>query len=170
MEPTNQGEAGKEAVKLSQVIQIDEGKIQEHLGEVVRSTVEETLNAMLDAEADRLCRAECYERPLLDRLRNYRHVCKTRVLGPQPRTAVARCCWNAPSAELRAVMSTAGSGTVFRDGRTGSGASVGDAAHVLDSAIRVKAALLIRGGPISLLLMLPCPDLPSRAWSRGFPT
>ena len=47
---------------MSQVIQIDEGKIQEHLGEVVRSTVEETLNAMLDAEADRLCRAERYER------------------------------------------------------------------------------------------------------------
>jgi transposase-like protein len=58
MEPTNQGEAPK----LSQVIQIDEGKIQEHLGEVVRSPVEETLNAMLDAEADRLCRAERYER------------------------------------------------------------------------------------------------------------
>src|SRR5271165_1963163 len=58
MEPTNQGEVPK----LSQVIQIDEGKIQEHLGEVVRNTVEETLNAMLDAEADRLCRAERYER------------------------------------------------------------------------------------------------------------
>src|ERR1700680_312731 len=58
MEPTNQGEGPK----LSQVIQIDEGKIQEHLGEVVRSTVEDTLNAMLDAEADRLCRAERYER------------------------------------------------------------------------------------------------------------
>jgi transposase-like protein len=48
--------------KLSQVIRIDEGKIQEHLGEVVRSTVEETLNAMLDAEADRLCQAVRYER------------------------------------------------------------------------------------------------------------
>ena len=48
MEPTNQGEVPK----LSQVIQIDEGKIQEHLGEVVSSTTEETLNAMLDAEAD----------------------------------------------------------------------------------------------------------------------
>src|SRR6202050_4350828 len=58
MEPTNQGEVPK----LSQVIQIDEGKIQEHLGEVVRSTVEETLNALLDAEADRLCGAERYER------------------------------------------------------------------------------------------------------------
>ncbi len=62
MEPTSQGEAAKEVQKLSQVIQIDEGKIQAHLGEVVRSTVEETLNALLDAEADRLCRAERYER------------------------------------------------------------------------------------------------------------
>ena len=51
MEPTDQGEGPK----LSQVIQ--KGKIQEHLGEVVRSTVEETLNARWDAEADRLCRA-----------------------------------------------------------------------------------------------------------------
>jgi putative transposase len=62
MELTNQGEPPQEAAKLSQVIQIDEGKIQAHLGEVVRSTVEDTLNAMLDAEADRLCQAERYER------------------------------------------------------------------------------------------------------------
>src|SRR3974377_2237543 len=62
MEPTNQGELAQGVAKLSQVIQIDEGKIQEHLGEVVRSTVEETLNALLDAEAARLCRAERYER------------------------------------------------------------------------------------------------------------
>src|SRR6266702_4266163 len=62
MEPTNQGERPQEVAKLSQVIQIDEGKIQEHLGGVVRSAVEETLNAMLDAEADRLCQAERYER------------------------------------------------------------------------------------------------------------
>ena len=62
MEPATQGEIGKEVAKLSQVIQIDEGKIQAHLGEVVRSTVEETLNALLDAEADHLRRAERYER------------------------------------------------------------------------------------------------------------
>jgi len=43
MEPSKQGEAPK----LSQVIQNDEGKIQEHLGEVVRSTVEETSRAFL---------------------------------------------------------------------------------------------------------------------------
>ena len=62
MEPTNQGEAGKESGEAEEVIQIDEGKIEAHLGEVVRSTVEETLNALLDAEADRLCQAERYER------------------------------------------------------------------------------------------------------------
>lgn len=62
MEPINQKEPGQEAAKLSQVVQIDEGKTQAHLGEVVRSTVEETLNAMLDGEAERLCRAEHYER------------------------------------------------------------------------------------------------------------
>ena len=35
---------------------------RDHLGEMVRGTVEETLNAMLDAEADRLCGAARYER------------------------------------------------------------------------------------------------------------
>jgi transposase-like protein len=48
--------------KLNKVIEIDEAKIQEHLGEVVRGTVEETLNGLLDAEADRLCNAGRYER------------------------------------------------------------------------------------------------------------
>jgi transposase-like protein len=48
--------------KLSKVIQIDEAQVQEHLGEIVRGTVEETLNQLLDAEADRLCGAKRYER------------------------------------------------------------------------------------------------------------
>ena len=47
---------------LGKVIDIDEGKIQDHLGEVVPGTVEETLNGLLDAEADRLCNAGRYER------------------------------------------------------------------------------------------------------------
>ena len=47
---------------MGQVIQIDEARIRDHLGEMVRGTVEETLNAMLDAEADRLCGAGRYER------------------------------------------------------------------------------------------------------------
>jgi transposase-like protein len=46
---------------LSKVIKIDEAQVQQHLGELVRSTVEETLNAMLDAEADHLCNAQRYE-------------------------------------------------------------------------------------------------------------
>lgn len=46
---------------LSNVIKIDEGQIHQHLGEMVRSTVEETLNGMLDAEADQLCNARRYE-------------------------------------------------------------------------------------------------------------
>ena len=47
---------------MGQVIQIDEARIRDHLGEMVRGTVEETLNAMLDAEADQLCGAGRYER------------------------------------------------------------------------------------------------------------
>ena len=47
---------------MGQVIQIDEARIRDHLGEMVRGTVEETLNAMLDAEADQLCGAARFER------------------------------------------------------------------------------------------------------------
>ena len=47
---------------MGQVIQIDEARIRDHLGAMVRGTVEETLNALLDAEADRLCGAGRYER------------------------------------------------------------------------------------------------------------
>lgn len=54
----------KESVpqKLNNVIQIDESRIRDHLGELVRDTVEETLNQLLDAEAERLCNAARYER------------------------------------------------------------------------------------------------------------
>lgn len=44
------------------VIQVDEARIRGHVDEVVRSSVEATLNGLLDAEADQLCRAERYER------------------------------------------------------------------------------------------------------------
>ena len=47
---------------LGEVIAVDQAKIEQHLGEMVRSTVEETLNALLDMEADRLCGAKRYER------------------------------------------------------------------------------------------------------------
>ncbi len=47
---------------LDNVIHIDDERIQDHLGKIVRGSVEETLNALLEAEADRLCNAERYER------------------------------------------------------------------------------------------------------------
>lgn len=47
---------------LNNVITIDDERIKNHLDRVVRSSVEETLNALLDAEADRLCNAQRYER------------------------------------------------------------------------------------------------------------
>jgi transposase-like protein len=47
---------------LGNVISIDDERIKNHLDRVVGSTVEETLNALLDAEADRLCNARRYER------------------------------------------------------------------------------------------------------------
>ena len=48
--------------ELTKVVSIDEGRIRDHLGELVRGTVEEALNAMLDAEADALCGAGRYQR------------------------------------------------------------------------------------------------------------
>ena len=54
---------------MGQVIKIDEARIRDHLGELVRGTVEETLNAMLDAQADELCGAGRYQ-------------CKTRSMIP----------------------------------------------------------------------------------------
>jgi hypothetical protein len=49
--------------KLGNVIQIDKSQIQEHLGELVRGTVEDTLNKLLDAEAAQLCNAAHYDFP-----------------------------------------------------------------------------------------------------------
>lgn len=52
----------EEAAPMGKVIHIDEERIRGHLDRVVRSSVEETLNALLDAEADRLVGADRYER------------------------------------------------------------------------------------------------------------
>ena len=48
--------------KSGQIIRIEQEQLTRHLDKVVRGTVEETLNALLDAEADRLCQASRYER------------------------------------------------------------------------------------------------------------
>jgi transposase-like protein len=48
--------------KAGQIIRIEQEQLTRHLDKIVRGTVEDTLNAMLDAEADRLCQASRYER------------------------------------------------------------------------------------------------------------
>jgi len=52
----------KDTPTLGKVIEIDEARIRDHLGELVRGSVEDTLNALLEAEADQLCNAARYER------------------------------------------------------------------------------------------------------------
>ena len=47
---------------LNNVVQIDEEELQNHLSQVVLTTVEDTLNQMLDAEAEALVGAARYER------------------------------------------------------------------------------------------------------------
>ena len=44
------------------IISIDEELVQSKLSGLVKDTVEDTLNSLLDAEADRLCGAERYQR------------------------------------------------------------------------------------------------------------
>ena len=48
--------------EIRDAIKIDGEAVRGHLDELVRSTVEETLNNLLDAEADQLCGAKRYER------------------------------------------------------------------------------------------------------------
>jgi len=52
----------KDTPQLGKVIEIDEARIKDHLGELVRGSVEDTLNTLLEAEADQLCNAARYER------------------------------------------------------------------------------------------------------------
>jgi putative transposase len=52
---------GDDTLTALGALQVDEGKLKNHVDEVVRSSVEETLNGLLDAEADRICGAQRYE-------------------------------------------------------------------------------------------------------------
>jgi hypothetical protein len=54
-EKSGSGQDGK-------IIQVNEKQVKGHLDEMVRSTVEETLNTMLDKEAEQLVGAGKYER------------------------------------------------------------------------------------------------------------
>src|SRR6478736_7702451 len=54
---------GKDTAKgLKDAIRVDAAELRGHVDAVVRSSVEETLNALLQAEADQICRAGRYER------------------------------------------------------------------------------------------------------------
>ena len=53
--------ADSQSKPLGDVIAINEGLIKDHLSKIVVTTVEETLNALLDVEADQLCGAKRYE-------------------------------------------------------------------------------------------------------------
>ena len=50
------------SVESGRLVHVDESQIRGHVDEVVRASVEETLNGLLDAEADQLCGANRYER------------------------------------------------------------------------------------------------------------
>jgi len=47
---------------LKDAIRVNDGQLRGHIDEVVRSSVEETLNALLQAEADQICKAGRYQR------------------------------------------------------------------------------------------------------------
>ena len=71
----------KDNKKLDNVININQDQLKGHVSEVVRSTVEQTLNGLLDAEADRLCNATRYERT--DARKDTRAGSYSRKLGTQ---------------------------------------------------------------------------------------
>jgi putative transposase len=49
-------------VESGSMVQVDEEQVRSHVDEVVRRSVEETLNGLLEAEAEELCGAQRYER------------------------------------------------------------------------------------------------------------
>jgi len=63
---------------FTKIISVDEGAVKEKLNEMVRDTVEETLNMLLDQEAEILCNAKKYERKedRRDRRAGYYETCQ----------------------------------------------------------------------------------------------
>lgn len=53
---------GDDSTLTLEALRVDEWKLKGHVNEMVRSSVEETLNGLLNAEADSICRAQRYER------------------------------------------------------------------------------------------------------------
>jgi putative transposase len=71
----------EDITNLGQVIHIDDERVRDYLRNVVRGSAEETLNAMLEAEAEWLCNAGLYERT--DARRDTRAGSYRRKLGTQ---------------------------------------------------------------------------------------
>jgi transposase-like protein len=57
-----QEQSGEPAAGVAGVIQVDPRKIESYLSQKVRESVEETLNTLLEEEADRVCGAKRYQR------------------------------------------------------------------------------------------------------------
>ena len=68
-------DCGEQEKRKVPVIEVDERQLRVHVSEVVRQSVEETLNGLLDAGADALCKARRYERNA-DRgsVQNFSHI------------------------------------------------------------------------------------------------
>ncbi len=127
------------------IIKIDEENLKNDLKGVIRKTIEETLNTMLDEEAAELCNAERHERT--DERRNYRSGHYHRKLltsagevdlsvpklpwprsrppsssatgaGNRPwRSLSSRCTWREyPCAAWKTSRSSCGAGNMFVDG------------------------------------------------------
>lgn len=54
--------AASTRVEIKNAIEVNHEQVQGHLNEPVRRSVEDMLNGLLDAEADRLCQAKRYKR------------------------------------------------------------------------------------------------------------
>jgi putative transposase len=52
----------RDEVKSAEFVTFVGAQVRQHLDELARSSLNETLNALLDAEADELCQAKRYER------------------------------------------------------------------------------------------------------------
>lgn len=59
---TEEPKTEREARIAGKIVDINEAEIRSHLDRMVLQSVEDTLNALLEAEADRLCGAGRYER------------------------------------------------------------------------------------------------------------
>lgn len=80
---------------MEDVFKIVEAKIRGHVNQVVRESVEETLSALLDAEADALCHAKRCEHSV-ERADTHAIHHRASRLAPSPSTR-ARCCTPTPT-------------------------------------------------------------------------